>query len=245
MKKELVVTFELVNERERDNTKLLNLKQGKDFQTYAAEFMRLAERLEKSETDKLDLFLLGLDQNTRMLVRLQKCETFAKALKVASIITGDTTEKPAQMQRYQGQCTVCMRTGHNADQCYRNTKRLVTGGEGYSKAEELGARGFKKKDKDELRKGTSSVELTTENEPSKKPWMNNTACFYCKKEGHISRFCPKLVNKQNNLLNLEKDSIESKVTEEEERIGSLNMVLPFGSSSAAVRLVSSIKSCFV
>ena len=41
--------------------------------------MRLAERLEKSETDKLDLFLLGLDQNTRMLVRLQKCETFAEA----------------------------------------------------------------------------------------------------------------------------------------------------------------------
>jgi len=82
-----------VNERVKDNKKLLNLKQAKDFQANAAEFMRLSERLEKSETDKLDLFLLGLNQNTRMLVRLQKCETFAEALKVASVISGDASEK--------------------------------------------------------------------------------------------------------------------------------------------------------
>ena len=45
LKKELLVTFELVNEREKDNTKLLNLKQAKDFQTYAAECKGLRKSL--------------------------------------------------------------------------------------------------------------------------------------------------------------------------------------------------------
>ena len=42
--------------------------------------------------------------------------------------------------------------------------------------------------------------------------MKNAVCFNCKGNGHISKFCLKL--KQNNLMNLEADSIDTKVDEQ-------------------------------
>jgi hypothetical protein len=76
-------------ERRNDNIKWLNLKEGENFQLYLSEFLLLSKRLEKSEEDKLDIFLLGLNSNTRMFVKLRECESFLEAVKVATIVSVD------------------------------------------------------------------------------------------------------------------------------------------------------------
>ncbi len=109
--------------------KLLNLKHTGSFEKYAQEFQHLTSLLEIGDCEKLDIFVMGLNDKTRQLMALNEPRTFNNALTLAARI--NSAETAVHSANYAGRkqdhkdkkCNYCGKMGHIERNC--NTKKYV------------------------------------------------------------------------------------------------------------------------
>ena len=114
LKKALQASFTSPDKMRNLKLKLMRLKQEGSFQKFAEEFRQLAYRIGTSEEAMLDMFLDGVNAETRKLLSIVSPKTFEDAMEAAAKINGE--EKAAysinSVQKTKIQCRACKKTGH-------------------------------------------------------------------------------------------------------------------------------------
>ncbi len=98
-------------------------------QEYAEEFRQLAYSIGTSEESMLDMFLDGVNAETRKLLSIVHPTTFEDAMEAAAKINGE--EKVAysinSVQKSKIQCRACKKTEHMERDCWTKNGKQVDG----------------------------------------------------------------------------------------------------------------------